>query len=132
MKKVRRKNIGRTVERESKVLWVLKALLAAYIATAVLLFVLAGLLYKLELDEKAVSAGIIAIYIVATLLGGIVIGKMARTRRFLWGLGLGVGYFVLLLLITLGVYRTIDTTGVSMITTLLLCAGGGMIGGMIS
>lgn len=132
MDRVRSRNASRVMEKDSKVLWVLKALLISYVVTAVLLFVLAGLLYKLELDEKAVSAGIIAIYIVATLIGGIALGKMAKTRRFLWGLGLGICYFALLLLITLGVYRTVDTTGINVVTTFILCAGGGMIGGMIS
>lgn len=125
-------NNSRSVEKNVKILWVLKALLAAYFVTAILLFVLAGLLYKMELDEKAVSIGIVAIYIAATLVGGILLGKMAKRRRFLWGLFLGMMYFVLLLLITFGVYRTIDTTGMNLVTTFILCAGGGMIGGMIS
>ena len=119
-------------ENESKVLWVLKALLLSYIVTALLLLVLAGLLYKMDLGEKTVTAGIIAIYITSTMAGGIALGKMAKARRFLWGLSIGAGYFILLLLITLGVYRTIDTAGMNLITTFILCAGGGMIGGMIS
>lgn len=124
--------MDRNVRKDSKVLWVLKALLVAYIVTGILLLILAALLYKMELDEKAVSAGIIAIYVIATLIGGLVIGKMAKTRRFVWGLGLGILYFLLLILITLGVYRTLDSGGVNMVTAFILCAGGGMIGGMIS
>ena len=124
--------MDRKLRNDSKVLWVLKALLASYVITGILLLILAVLLYKMELDEKAVSAGIIAIYITATLIGGLLLGKMAKVRRFLWGLGLGVAYFALLLLITLGVYRTLDGSGVNILTTFILCAGGGMIGGMIS
>ena len=45
---------------------------------------------------------------------------------------LGIIYFVLLLLITLGVYRTLNGDSVSIVTSLILCAGGGMTGGMIS
>lgn len=124
--------MDRKLRNDSKVLWVLKALLASYVVTGILLLILAVLLYKMELDEKAVSAGIIAIYITATLIGGLLLGKMAKVRRFLWGLCLGVAYFALLLLITLGVYRTLDGSGVNILTTFILCAGGGMIGGMIS
>lgn len=112
--------------------WLLKSLLAAYALTGALLLVLAFLLYKLDMDERFVSAGIVAIYITATLIGGIAIGKMAGNRRFFWGLLLGVSYFLLLLLITLGVYRTLDGAAVDFATTFFLCAGGGMIGGMIS
>lgn len=132
MNRSKMRNNKRSTENNSKVLWVLKSLLIAYIVTALLLFVLAGLLYKMNLGEKTVSAGIIAIYITSTLAGGIALGKMAKTRRFLWGLSIGAGYFVLLLLITFGVYRTIDTAGMNLVTTFVLCAGGGMVGGMIS
>ena len=48
------------------------------------------------------------------------------------GMGLGLLYFALLLLITLGVYHSLSTDGVDLATTLILCAGGGMAGGMIS
>ena len=122
----------RRFRRDSKALWVLKALLVSYIVTGVLLLVLAMLLYKFELDEKTVSAGIVAIYVASTLIGGLVLGKMAKVRRFLWGLGLGIAYFALLLLITLGVYHTLEGNGINVMTAFVLCAGGGMTGCMIS
>lgn len=122
----------RKLRKDTPVMWVLKSLLVSYIITGVLLLLLAVALYKFELNEKAVSAAIVAVYIIATLLGGIVIGKFARVRRYLWGLGLGIGYFALLLLITLGVYRTLNGDAANMVTTLILCAGGGMAGGMLS
>ncbi len=112
------------LQKDSWVMWVLKSLLVSYVITGILLLLLAVALFKFELNEKAVSAAIVAIYIMATLLGGIVIGKFARVRRYLWGLGLGIGYFALLLLITLGVYRTLNGDAANMVTTLILCAGG--------
>ena len=117
---------------ERKLMWVLKALLASYVVTTVLLIVMAFFLYKFDLKEGAVSAGIVGIYVISTLTGGILIGKMARMRRFLWGLSIGVLYFVLLLLITVGVYHSLSADKINVLTTLILCAGGGMIGGMIS
>ena len=72
--------------KETKILWILKALLLSYVVTGALLLLLALLLYRLQLDEQAVSAGIVAIYIAATLIGGLAAGKMAKSRRFLWGL----------------------------------------------
>lgn len=122
----------RQVYRRSKSMWMLKALLVSYVVTACLLMGLTMLLYKLELNERIVSAGIIAIYFTSTLIGGIVMGKLVRVKRFLWGMMLGILYFALLLLITLGVYRTLNGDSVNLVTTLLLCAGGGMTGGMIS
>ena len=122
----------RQVRKDSKVMWVLKALLASYIVTGILLLLLTMALYKMELNEKRLSAAIVAIYVMATLIGGILIGKMAKVKRFIWGLGLGVAYFALLLLITLGVYHTLNGDGANLVTTFILCAGGGMAGGMIS
>lgn len=127
-----KENMDKKAGKETKILWMLKALLLSYAATGLLLLALALLLYRLELGEQAVSAGIVAIYLAANLIGGIAAGKMAGTRRFLWGLTAGILYFALLLLITLGVYRTLDGSGIHMVTTFVLCAGGGMAGGMIS
>ncbi|MGN1266362.1 MAG: TIGR04086 family membrane protein [Dorea sp.] len=122
----------RQVRRDSKIMWMLKALLVSYIVTTLLLMGLTMLLYKFELDEKIVSASIVAIYVTSTLVGGIIMGKLVRVKRFWWGMILGVLYFALLLAITLGVYRTLNGDGVNLMTTLILCAGGGMTGGMIS
>lgn len=124
MEKKARKNI--------RIIWMIKALLASYIVTGILLLVLTFFMYKFELNEKIVSAAIVGIYVVSTLIGGIIIGKLTREKRYLWGMILGILYFALLLVITLGVYRTLNGDGVSIITSLILCAGGGMAGGMIS
>lgn len=118
--------------RETKMIWMLKSLLFAYVVTGIFLALLTVLVYKFELDEQLVSAAIVAIYVLATMAGGLVIGKLVKVRRFLWGLGLGLAYFALLMLITLGVYHTLNGDAVNLITALILCSGGGMIGGMIS
>lgn len=122
----------RRVNKESKVMWILKSLLFSYVVTGILLVLLTVLLYKFELDEKLVSAAIVGIYLLATMAGGLVIGKLMKVRRFLWGLGLGITYFALLMLITLGVYHTLNGSGVNLVTAFVLCAGGGMTGGMLS
>ena len=114
------------------VLRFLKALLASYIVTGILLFLLTFLLYKFDWDEQMVTAGIEVIYVVSTFVGGFILGKIRRTRKFVWGLIVGVLYFALLFLISFGVYRSFGGNGTNLITTFLLCAGGGMLGGMLS
>ena len=120
------------MQKNIKVIWWIKSLLASYIVTGILLLVLTFFMYKFELNEKIVSAAIVGIYVVSTLTGGMIIGKLTKSKRYLWGMVLGIIYFVLLLLITLGVYRTLNGDSVSIVTSLILCAGGGMAGGMIS
>ena len=56
----------RRIRRNPKVVWMLKSLLAAYIVTGVLLVILAVLLYRLELNERTVSAAIVGIYVLST------------------------------------------------------------------
>ena len=116
----------------TQVIQIMKALLASYIVTGILLFILKLLLYKFEWDEQMITAGIIAIYVISTFAGGFILGKLKGTRKFLWGLIMGMLYFLLLFLISFGVYRSFDGNGTNVLTTLLLCAGGGMLGGMIA
>lgn len=111
---------------------IVKALLCAYIVTGILLLVLTLLLYKAGLSEENVNAGIILIYVISTFSGGFVLGKLMKVRKFLWGLLAGAVYFVLLILISLGVYHSLQAEPVSLATSFLLCAGGGMLGGMVS
>lgn len=122
----------RKIRKESMPVWILKALLTAYIFTGILLVLIAFLLYKFYLSEEFVTGAIIVVYVVSTFVGGFVMGKLAKTRKFFWGLIVGLLYFALLLLITLGIYRSLDGSGSNVVTTLLLCAGGGMLGGMLS
>lgn len=113
-------------------MWMVKALLAAYVVTGILLIILALALYKFELNEGAVTAGVTAVYLISTFTSGLVVGKLAKVRRFLWGIVLGILYFALLLLVTVGIYRTFHGSSTEILVTFALCAGGGMAGGMIS
>ena len=117
---------------EVKAIWILKALLCSYFVTGILLLLLTFLLYQFGLDEGKITVGIMVIYVLSTLVGGFVAGKLAKTRRFLWGILIGVLYFLLLLLISFGIYRRIQEGTSQILITWLLCIGGGMIGGMIS
>lgn len=123
---MRKKDVGR------KVMWVLKSLLASYIITGILLLVLAFLVYKFELDEQIVVGGVVSIYILSTFIGGFIIGKLTEVRRFLWGMVVGSIYVLLLFLISYGVYREFNTNGLNTISTIILCVGGGTLGGMLS
>lgn len=118
--------------QESPALIILKNLLISYIATAFLLALLALLLYKMGLSEQVVSIAIIAIYVAATLLGGLLTGKKIKKSRFLWGLVIGVTYFLVLLLASLLFNRASFQFDQKLLTTLVLCAAGGMLGGMFS
>lgn len=109
-----------------------KALLAAYIVTGLLLLLLAFLLYKLQLAESIVNVGIIAIYVIACFLGGFLEGKMMKTRKFIWGGAFGLLYFAVLAIISLAVGQGFSGSSSHFVTTLILCMAGGTLGGMVS
>ena len=126
------KKTGKGQGMEKKAVDILKALLCAYVMTGILLLILTVLLCKAGLSEENINAGIILTYVISTFSGGFVIGKLAGVKKFLWGLLLGIMYFVLLLLISLGIYHSLQSDMMNLVTTFLLCAGGGMLGGMVS
>lgn len=114
------------------ILFLLKTLLFSYILTGALLVLLAFLLYKVGLTEKIVSIVIIAIYVVATFFAGFTAGKKLKNRKFLWGLLMGSAYFLVLAGISLVLGEPAGHLGDSVVTTFVLCAAGGMLGGMLS
>ncbi len=115
----------------SRPLQMMKALLLSYGVTGILLLGLAFLLYKMGLGESQVNLGIMVTYIVSCLAGGFYMGRKGKTRRFLWGMSLGLGYAVLLWAVTCFTERS----GGDLKETILMffiCILGGALGGMLS
>ncbi len=116
----------------AKPMLMIKALLLAYTATGILLLILAFLLYKMGLGESQINIGIMVTYIVSCLLGGFYIGKKIKVRRFVWGMGVGTGYAILLILVTFFAEHQISGDFKEMLMMFFLCFFGGTLGGMIS
>ena len=114
-----------------RMLALLKCLLGAYVITGLLLLVTAGLLYKFNISEKAVDIGIIVIYVVSSLLAGLFYSKGASGRRFLWGMGAGAAYFLILCALSMALEQNYTPLSNTCITTLFICLGSGMLGGML-
>lgn len=118
--------------QDKKFLSALLILVLSYILTACLLLLLAFILYKFRISESIVNIAVIVIYISVTFAAGFIAGKYYKVKKFLWGLVLGSVYFLILVLVSLigGVSDAVIGSGV--VTTWILCAGGGMLGGMLS
>ncbi|MDO4343863.1 MAG: TIGR04086 family membrane protein [Eubacteriales bacterium] len=111
---------------------VIKSLIISYGITGMLLLFTAFLLYKLEPEQSLVSVGILVIYVLSSFFGGLLAGKGIQNRKFLWGLLTGTLYFLLLLLASWTLGGGIHSKVSEIVTTMLLCLGGGMLGGMLS
>lgn len=115
-----------------QILFVLKCLLFSYILTGGLLLLLAFLLYKLHLSEKVVNVCIILIYVVTSFFAGFITGKKRGAKKFFWGAVMGALYFAVLFVISAVVNRSFPQLSSDFTTSMLLCVGGGMLGGMLS
>ena len=117
---------------KNRLITLLKSLIIAYAVTVVLLLLLALLRLKKELNAKMVSIGIALVYIISCFVGGFLAGKKIREKKFLWGLAVGAGYFLLLLGISTVLEPGAMASAPYIASAAALCAGGGTLGGMIS
>lgn len=121
-----------TTRPEGRGLKFISTLLIMYVLTGVMLFILAFLLYRFKLSENMVSVGIMAVYILAGFLGGVIIGRRMGRRCFLWGLAVGSIYFCILFAGSAILEKGIPDNTVKMAAIWVMCACAGMIGGMVA
>lgn len=107
-------------------------LLSAYFITLGGLLILALLLYKVPLADSAVNIGIVIIYILSTFLASFICGKKLKKKKYLWGFLIGTAYFLILLFISFITSKSTDGLGSNVLTTFIICAGAGTLGGMLA
>ena len=119
---------------ENSARWLLlaKVLLAQYVVTGLVIVILSFVLLKWQASENILQLAIIAIYVLANFLGGFIIGKTLQKQKCLWGLIVGVVYFFLLSLISFIINKSFYQDIPYAMTVLGICAGSGMLGGMVS
>ena len=111
----------------------LRSSLFSYAATAVFLLLLAFGMYRFSVGvKKEITLGVRGIYILACFLAGLVAGKKAKRRRFLWGFCAGALYFLIFLALSFAIRQSLKETASSLLLSFALCAGSGTIGGMFS
>lgn len=115
-----------------KAVSMLKVLLVTYVFTGILLLLLSLGLYKFGLSQKQVGIGIYIVYFLSGIFGGLIMGKVAKNKKFLWGIVLGALYFIVLFLISIGMNHSIQGNAMGILATFALCVGGGMLGGMLA
>ena len=108
-----------------------RALIAAYILSGILLMVLSFALFKFRLPENQVNLAVCAVYILSCFFG-MIAGKTMRTRRFFWGLVLGSLYFLFLYLMSLAQKDGVTEDTKRLLSVLAMCTLSGMAGGMVS
>ncbi len=109
-----------------------KILVVMYGITILLILVLAFLVQKLQWEQGVISIGISMVYILSCFVGGFFAGKVQKTKKFIWGLLLGLMYLLSMLVVTFIFKHGFHGSSGVFMTNLLLCVGSGMLGGMLS
>lgn len=115
-----------------KISIVIKGLMIAYAVTGVLLALLAFFVFKFHLGETVADVVIVAIYVLVTFLGGVITGKKVKEQKFFWGFMLGLLYILIISAVAIIIGHTFHVTSTANLTTVVLCIGGGLLGGMLS
>lgn len=113
-------------------LQVLKATIAVAVVTIIMLLIIAFLLFKLNLSDKFIMAGVYITYVISCLVGGLIIGKVRGEKKYLWGMIVGLTFFITLSIISLIVTGEPYGSGVKALGALVACVLGGAVGGMLA
>lgn len=124
--------MAQSEKKQSRLTYMIKMLLVAYLVTGVLLLILAFLLYRLEWNESQVNLGILVTYILSCFTGSFWLGKKIKQRCFLWGMALGGAYALLLTIVTWLTQHSVQGDLKAFVITYGLCILAGALGGMLS
>ena len=114
-----------------KGIYVLQSLIISYIMTGIILCLLAFVMYQLKSGTKIADGGVTVTYILASMAAGWIAGRRIGRRKFLWGMAAGLLYFAILICVSAVLHPGEALITGERITVLLLCAAGGMLGGML-
>lgn len=124
--------MNKTLSQNRRYIYVLEGLLFSYIITGVLLLLISFLMLQFDLSGTVISAAINLSYIISAFTGGFFIGKKAEHKKFLWGLIVGVFYFIILMLVSIIMNKAGSLPLGSLLTVFVITSLSGMLGGMIS
>ena len=117
--------------QKNNISFFMQIIMLTSVLSIILLLILAGLMYTVRPSQAQISFGIFLIYILSCFTGGFCTGKKMKVRRFLWGMGFGIFYFLILLLISIILGNNITENLNHTLSVFLICAFSGMIGGII-
>lgn len=108
-----------------------KGIVFVYVVSAVILLVLALLLFQWDAPEGVIRGGVVFAYVISCFIAGIIISRQHSERRYLWGIFAGAVYYVILLAVSMICNRAVFTSIPGILPALFLCLAGGMLGGML-
>lgn len=117
--------------KKTMVIQMAKGVVLAYLISGICLLLLAFLMFQWDVAEGVVRGGIIFAYVFSCFLSGMVVSARHEGRKYLWGLAMGLLYYVILFAVSMILNRAVFTQIPGIFPALFLCAFGGMLGGML-
>ena len=87
---------------------------------------------EMDVSEEVIDIGVVLVYVISGFLGGFIIGKVKKARKFIWGMLIGGLYFLILMAASLIFNKGLGSDMTHFFSTLVLCIASGMVGGMLS
>ena len=110
----------------------LSSLLFSYLLSGILLVVISFALYRFRLKESQIQMAVILVYVLSCALAGFLAGKGLRRQRFFCGLLAGVLYFLVLMAVSFLLEKGLAPSIQQIAMVLAICAGSGILGGVLS
>lgn len=117
--------------KKTMVIQMAKGVVLAYLISGICLLLLAFLMFQWDVAEGVVRGGIIFAYVFSCFLSGMVVSAHREGRKYLWGLAMGLLYYVILFAVSMIFNRAVFTQIPGIFPAFFLCAFGGMLGGML-
>lgn len=110
--------------------WV-KGVIIAYAVSAVVLLILAFLMFQWNVGDEIIRGGVVFAYVISCFIYGILVSGQHAGKKYLWGILAGAVYYVILLIVSMIWNRAVFTSIPGILPALFLCLAGGMLGGMM-
>ena len=109
-----------------------KALIAGYVITLIMLGVLTYLIKRFTLDEKTVDNIIFGIYMAGSFTGALLSAWLIKKRRVIIGIIYGLVYITVLLVIAAFMKKQAPDNNDNMVMSVLASVAAGAFGGFFS
>lgn len=110
----------------------LKETLIQMIISTVLLALIAFVVLKISPSVATIKIMVLIIYGIASFCGGVIVGKVMESRKFVWGALAGLIYFAIIFLTSLISKGSVSSGSVGLFSGCIVSVVAGTIGGMLS
>ena len=118
--------------KSKNVIGFFSVLMGMLVISALILAVVSAFMLNGHMNFGFVGGGVIAAYVISSMVGGFCIGQIKGKQKFLWGALMGAGYFLVLLLVGNVVYHQGPAMNFHTVSSGIICVVSGMIGGMLA